>query len=142
MNEYTFKELEIGHEESFEACITEEMEDNFRVLTGDINPLHQDDMFALQIGNGGRFKKHISFGMLTAGFYSTLAGVYLPGKYSLIHSLEIKFLKPVFAGDHLTIRGVLTEKQEELRLIQVKAKIVNVNNQSVSKAKLKIIVLK
>ncbi len=142
MNEYTFKELKIGQEESFQIYITEEMEDNFRILTGDINPLHQDDMFALEAKNGVSFKKHISFGMLTAGFYSTLAGVYLPGKYSLIHSLEVKFPKPVFAGDHLTISGIITEKQEALRLIQVKAKIINVNSECVSKAKLKIIVLK
>jgi len=84
------------------------MEDTFRVITGDDNPLHRDDEFAREIG-GGKFRSHASFGMLTASLYSTIAGMYLPGKYSLIHSFdEISFLKPVFAGDVLTGRAEIT----------------------------------
>ena len=42
--------------------------------------------------------------MLTASFFSTMAGVYLPGKYSLIHSVEVKFLRPIYPGMVLTVR--------------------------------------
>lgn len=141
MNEFTFSQLDVGHKEEFTVQITKEMEDAFRQITGDVNPLHQDDSFAMQAGDG-RFPSHVSFGMLTASFYSTLAGVYLPGKYSLIHSLNIKFQKPVFAGDKITVTGEITDKQEALKLIQIKVTIKNQNSQNVSKADMKVLVMK
>ncbi len=141
MNEYTFDDLQPGMHESFLVRITEDMEDAFRNMTGDVNPLHKDDTYAYEIGEG-KFRGHISFGMLTASFYSTLVGVWLPGKYSLIHSLDIKFQKPVYEDDELTITGEIIEKQEALRLIIINAEIRNQNRQIVSKAKIKVLVLK
>lgn len=141
MNEYTYKELYIDQEQSFVIQVTQELEDDFRRMTGDINPLHKDDVFAEEIGQG-KFRSHVTFGMLTASFYSTLAGVYLPGKYSLIHSLSIKFQKPVYVGDELTVTGEIIDKQDELKLIQLKATIKNQNAQNVSKADMKILVMK
>ena len=141
MNTYTFAEIKEGMTESFSREITLEMEDAFRTISGDENPLHRDDAFAIEAG-GGRFKQHVTFGMLTAALYSALAGQYLPGKYSLIHSLEIKLQKPVFAGDVLTVTGTVARKQEGLNLIELKVKITNQKKQCVSKADMKVLVLK
>ena len=80
MNEYTYAELQAGQIETFSTEVTLEMEEQFRRITGDVNPLHRDDQYAREI-SGGRFQSHVTFGMLTASLYSTLAGVYLPGKY-------------------------------------------------------------
>ncbi len=140
MNEYTYDSICVGQTESFRVQIRADMEDEFRRLTGDTNPLHQSDDFARKAGKG-QFKGHVVFGMLTASFYSTLAGVYLPGKNSLIHSLEIDFLKPVYVGDWLTITGEVIATQKDLKLIIVKAVITNQENQKVSKAKMKILVM-
>lgn len=141
MNEYRFCDLKIGQTECFEVTVTKEMEDAFRKITGDTNPLHQSDDFAMEIGQG-KFNGHVAFGMLTASFYSTLAGVYLPGKNSLIHSLDIKFQKPVYAGDKLTVSGEIVNKQDELKLIQIKAVIKNERQQNVSKADMKVLVMR
>ena len=142
MNEYTMKDIEPGLEASFTKTMTVEMEDAFRQITGDDNPLHRDDGFAKEIG-GGRFRGHASFGMLTASLYSTMAGMYLPGKYSLIHSFdEISFLKPVFAGDELTVTGTVIDKNEDLKLIMLKVVIRNQDGKAVSRAKMKVLVLK
>lgn len=141
MNKYVFSDLKIGHKESFSVRITRELEDCFRQITGDANPLHQDDAFAEEIGKG-KFRSHVTFGMLTASFYSTLAGVYLPGKYSLIHSLDIKFQRPVYMGDQLTVGGEIAGRQEELKLIQIKAAIKNQNAQVVSRADMKVLVMR
>lgn len=140
MNEYTFDEIKVGQTESFTKEITVEMENMFRRITGDINPLHQDDFFAKKLGNE-RYKGHVSFGMLTASLCSTLAGVYLPGKYSLIHSIDnISFKKPVYAGDILSVTGTVASKQEDLKLILVNVKILNQDNKVVFKANMKILV--
>lgn len=117
MNEYRFEEIQEKQKESFEVNITEEMLDAFRQLTGDVNPLHADDAYAEEKGYPGK----VCFGMLTASFLSTLAGVWLPGKYSLIQSVEVKFSKPVFPGETLRISGQVTEKNETFRFIRVKA---------------------
>jgi len=141
MNSYRYAEIEIGHKESFKVIITKEMEDSFRNLTGDINPLHFDDRYASCI-MGKENISHVTFGMLTASFLSTLAGVWLPGKYSCIHSIEIGFSKPVFAGDELTIVGEVYDKEDGLRLLLLKAAMKNQNNKTVLKANMKVLVLK
>ena len=139
MNTYVYDEIPVGLTCSFTREITAEMEDQFREISGDENPLHKDDAFAKEIKGTA---SHVSFGMLTASLYSTLCGMYIPGMYSLIHSMELQFLKPVFAGDELTVTGEVTDKQDGLKLLRVKAKITNQNGKSVSKANIKVLVLR
>lgn len=142
MNEYTYDDILIGMTESFSKRITPEMEDAFRAITGDENPLHKDDVYAVQV-SGGKFERHVAFGMLTASLYSTVAGMYLLGKYSLIHSLEnVDFKKPVFAGDELFVTATVKDKQDDLHLIILDVVIRNQNNKVVSKASMKVLVQK
>lgn len=137
MNEFSYKELEIGHKESFSVEITEEKMDLFLQLSGDENPLHQDMWFAKENG----FASKLVYGMLTASFYSTLAGVHLPGRFCLLQEIGIKFTKPVFVGDVLTVSGRIEEKVDAYEILVIKAKITNQNNQPVSRAVMKVGVL-
>lgn len=142
MDELLIAEIQVGLKASFKRTITGEMEAGFRLISGDENPLHKDDIFAQEVSKG-KFKRHVTFGMLTASLYSTLAGMYLPGQYSLIHSFDkLSFLKPVFEGDELTVEGEVFDKEEELRLIRIKASIKNQNHEKVSSAKMKVLVMK
>ena len=141
MNEYRYSEIAVGMKAEFSKQITVEMENAFRELSGDDNPLHKDDAFAQSISDG-KYESHVAFGMLTASLYSTIAGVYLPGKYSLIHSFdEISFTKPVFAGDTLTVCGEVVDKMDDLRLLRLKVVIRNQDNNVVSRAKMKVLVM-
>ena len=103
MNDLSYEEIEVGHKESFTVTVTEEMMDKFLAITGDVNPLHNDEDYARSEGHPGR----VVYGMLSASLLSTLAGVYLPGKRSLIHEVKIKFAKPVYIGDTLTVEGTV-----------------------------------
>ncbi|MFJ7699422.1 MaoC/PaaZ C-terminal domain-containing protein [Lysinibacillus fusiformis] len=134
MNSYLYEELYIGLTASFSVVITEEHLSVFQNLTGDINPLHSDKQYAQEKG----YPSKIVFGMLTASYYSTLAGVYLPGERSLLHSVETKFLAPVFCGDKLTIFGTVADKSDTFKQITIKANIENQQGQMVSKATLKV----
>ena len=116
MNRYTFDEIEIGMEDGFAVTITEEMMESFRSLTGDVNPLHCDDGFAKEKGFDGK----VAYGMLTASFLSTMAGVYLPGERSLIQSVEVKFSKPVFPDDTISFSGKVSEKNETFQFLTLK----------------------
>lgn len=142
INEFCFDEITIGQTESFTKEITLEMENAFRDLSGDLNPLHENDAFAFEI-SGGNFKCHVAFGMLTASLLSTVAGVYMPGKYSLIHSIDnISFKNPVFVGDLLTVTATVKEKQNDLKLLRLTVKMTNQEHEVVLKADMKILVHK
>lgn len=134
MNKYTFDEIQIGMEESFEVTITEEMMDRFYLITKDCNPLHRDEAFAREKG----FEKQVVYGMLTASFLSTLAGVYLPGENSLIQSVETMFKKPVFVGDTLRISGKVSEKIDAFNCFKMKVVMTNQNEEKVLKGTMQI----
>lgn len=136
MNEYKYEEIKTGHKESFTVTVTEQMMDSFRDITGDINPLHNDEDYAKSMGHPGR----VAYGMLTGSLLSTLAGVYLPGKRSLIHEVNIKFAKPVYIGDTLTVEGVVDEKNDTYSLLMLKVTIRNRAGDKVCKAKMQVAV--
>ena len=63
--------------------------------------------------------------MLGASLFSTLAGVYLPGETCLLHSVDAKFVKPVYIGDVLTVTGKVQEVNETFHTVMIKAVITN-----------------
>ena len=139
MKEYRFEDI-VSRDENkteytkaeFSVTVTAEMMQKFYDISGDENPLHMDEEFARDKG----FDSRVVYGMLTASFYSRLAGVYLPGKFCLLHSVESSFKNPVFIGDTLTVSGYVKEKHEATRTIDIAATIINQNGKKVSKAKI------
>lgn len=134
MNNYSYEEINIGQKESFEVTITQEMLDGFRSITGDVNPLHCDSEYA----KGKGHPDVVAYGMLTASFLSTFAGVYMPGKRSLIHEVETKLERPVYVGDTITIEGTVKEKNDTFSFIIVKILMKNQKGEKVLKAKMQI----
>lgn len=137
MKEYKYEDLYIGLEESFQVQITEQMLNMFSEITGDCNPLHCDKDFAQKMG----YDNQVAYGMLTASFLSTLAGVYLPGKYSLIYEVDTKFVQPVMIGDTLDIRGKVDELNDTFHMFVMKVTISNQYGKKVLKGKMKVGVL-
>ena len=114
------------------------MMENFLALTRDTNPMHTSADYAKSNG----FKDTLVYGLLTTSFYSTLAGVYLPGKHCLLQEVSAQFTKPVFVGDVLTVSGKVAEVQETFRRIVIKARIVNQDGVTVNRATITAGVLK
>ncbi len=135
MKEYKFDDIKIGMECEFTSKLTEEKMNDFLKITNDINPLHNDKDYAISKG----YNDKVVYGMLTSSFLSTLAGVYLPGKYSLIHSVEILFKKPVYLKDSpLTIKGKVVEKNEMFKEFTIKYEILNNKNEKVTRGTMKV----
>ena len=109
MKEYEFKDIEVGMEVSFEYVLDEEMMEMFKKISKDINPLHNDLEYAKENG----YKEKVVYGLLTTSCLSSLAGMYIPGKYSLIHNIEISFIKPVYLIDCPLIVKVKKKYVEE-----------------------------
>lgn len=137
MNQYRFEDIYVGLKEEFQVTVTDEMMEQFCRITGDVNPLHKDEAFA----KGKGYESRVAYGMLTASFLSTLAGVYLPGERSLIHSVESKFVKPVYVGDTLTISGQVTECNDTFSVFTMKTVISNQKGEKVLRGKMQIGVL-
>ncbi|MBR1729931.1 MAG: MaoC family dehydratase N-terminal domain-containing protein [Selenomonadaceae bacterium] len=114
------------------------MMQNFCELSGDINPMHIDVDFARDNG----CKDKLVYGMLSASFYSKLVGVYLPGKYCLLQNIHVKFHKPVYVGDRLTISGKVSDIIESVKRLEIKATIRNQDGVKVSSAIIKVGCLK
>lgn len=130
MNRFGYDDLSVGQTESFTRTITEEMMEGFRTVSGDDNPLHADEEYAVSMG----FSDRVVYGMCTASLYSCLAGMYLPGEHCLLHSVHADFLRPVFIGDTLTVEGKIAEKHDSVKQVIIKAVIRNQDGKKVSKA--------
>ena len=92
-----------------------------------------DETYAADRGYPGR----VVYGMLGASFFSTLAGVYLPGEHCLLHGVECKFAKPVFIGDTLTVRGTVANVSEVGSEAEIKAVILNQDGKKVTRGVIK-----
>jgi len=133
MNEYRWSDLRVGLGARFEACVTDEAMRRFGELSGDVNPLHVDEAFARQSGFPGR----VAYGLLTSSYYSTLVGMYLPGRWALLHGLDVELKAPAFVGDRLTVSGEITHLSDAFRRMEIKGSIVNAEGTTVSKAKIR-----
>ena len=134
MNSYKFVDINVGLEESFSVRVNSEKLDKFLKISGDINPLHTDAEYSKSKG----FSDRVVYGMLTSSFFSTLVGVYLPGKYSILQGIDIQFYEPVFIDDILTITGKVSYINEAYKQLEIKAVIINQDNKKVSKATIKV----
>ena len=133
MNHYTLAEMQPGLTESFTVTVTQAMMDQFLAITGDCSPIHVDAAYAKDRGYPGC----VVYGMLGASFFSTLAGVYLPGEHCLLHGVECKFARPVFVGDTLTVTGTVVSVSEAVAEAEIKAVITNQQGKKVTRGVIK-----
>lgn len=138
MNTFKYEDINIGQIEEFAFEITNEKMKQFLELSGDVNPLHNNIEYAKEKG----YEDVVVYGLLTTSALSTLAGVYLPGKYSLIHSVEISFVKPVFIkSSPLKVRGEVISKDDRFSQITVKVSIFDKQQIKVCRGIMKIGIL-
>lgn len=119
MEHYSFEDIDIGIVESFEVDITEDKMKAFSQLSGDFNPMHVDYKYAIEHG----YKGILVYGMLSSLFYSTLVGMYLPGKKCLLNKCAVDYKYPVYIGDKLTVSGRVVDKRVGTRRIMIYGQI-------------------
>ncbi len=129
-------EINKGDVYSFNKKILEEDVLRFADLTGDFNPLHVDKEF----GEKSKFKKNIVHGMLAGSLFSTLVGMYCPGKNALYLSQTLNFKLPIFYNDTITVNGTVIAKNDAINLIILKTEIIKEEKVCISgEAKIKIL---
>jgi 3-hydroxybutyryl-CoA dehydratase len=106
-----FDELSVGLRASFAKTVTETDVVLFAGITGDLNPMHVNQVAAAESRFGGR----IAHGMLTASFLCPVLGMHLPGPGTIHLEQHLRFLHPVRIGDTVTAWAQVTELLPERR---------------------------
>ena len=112
----TIDQLNIGDRASISKLITERDVIRFAELTGDINPIHMDKLYAEQAVFGER----IAHGMLIASLISAVLGIKLPGPGNIYVSQSLKFRAPVKFGDIIEAEVEVVEKIPERNRVHLK----------------------
>lgn len=109
----TYDEIQVGDKAAFSKTITESDIHSFSAMTADFNPIHVDEVYATTSSLGKKVGGRIAQGMLSASLFSTLVGMYIPGKGALYYSQTCNFRKPVRIGDTLRAECEVIEKMEK-----------------------------
>ena len=135
-SEYSFDEIEIGMQKSFKIFISEDYLDDFAKLSGDDNPLHMNEEYA----SSTSFKKRVCSGMFLSSFFSSLVGMYLPGKHALHISQSLNFVNPCFIGEMITVEGKVVDKSPATKIIKLETTITNESGKRIIDGKAQVIV--
>ncbi len=81
----------------------------FAALSGDHNPIHLDEEYASKT----RFGRRIAHGMLVAGMISAVLGNEIPGIGAIYAGQTIRFTRPVYLGDTITVTATITSYDRE-----------------------------
>jgi len=101
--------------------------EKFAQLTSDRNPLHVDEAFAART----RFRRRIAQGILSASLVSTCIGMHLPGTGAIYLDQTLRFVKPVYVGDTVTLTATVSHIREDKPLLTLSTIWTNQHGQKV-----------
>ncbi|OZM77913.1 dehydratase [Pseudonocardia sp. MH-G8] len=121
-------------ETTFSKTVGEADVYGFAGISGDLSPNHVDEQYM----SGTRYGKRIAHGVLSIAFMSTCSS-------KLIESLgnpptvsygydRVRFIKPVFIGDTLTVRYTVADVDEQEQRCTSDVKVFNQDGELVSAA--------
>ena len=95
----------------------------FAGASGDFNPNHHDEIFAIRSG----FEKVFAMGPLSLGYLSRMLNENL-GPTSF-RKFQIRFVSQAWPGDILTCRGTVVRQYEvsNEKFIEIEAEVINQN---------------
>jgi len=123
----TYEDLTCGQRANFTKTITQADISHFIAITADANPLHVDAGFAARTF----FEKPIAHGMLSAGLFSHVLGMIMPGTGAIYRSQTLEFHRPVYVGDTLTASLEITRIDSQEEVIEMQGQITNQNGETI-----------
>ncbi len=117
------KKLELGQEFFRTFEITEELLMVFGDLAKDYNRIHTDEDYAKSKG----YKGKVSYGNILSLLISTLVGETLKEYEVMLISQSINYKKPFYLGDIITLKGIIKENNEVLKVVKIKLQFSNIS---------------
>ncbi len=125
--------IEIGRTVRFSKTVGECDVYGFAGITGDFSPNHVDEEYM----KGTPYGRRIAHGVLSIGYMSTASTKILEGipfpcvSYGYDH---VRFVRPIFIGDTITVVYQVTEKVPEKAQLLSKVTVTNQKGEVVSAA--------
>ena len=101
-------DFKVGDRVSVTVQVTDKMVRQFAEVSGDHNPIHLDEEYA----KNTRFGRRIAHGMIAGALISRALAMELGGE-GIYLSQTLKFLKPIFIDDEVTIELYVASAREE-----------------------------
>jgi len=114
--------------------VTEAIWQGFQDLFGDKNPIHTDSNYAKE----KNFQDIITHGNILNGFLSYFIGELLPIKNVIIHTQEIKYLKPVYLNDALSFQAEVVNFSDSVQVAEMKYSFQKESGEKVAKGNIQI----
>ena len=121
-----FDDIPIGRKHSATRTFTEADVNAFGHLSGDLNPLHMDNTFAVKT----QFGRRVAHGLLTGAVVSRVH-TELTGPGFVYVGQELRFLGPVFVDDTITVEVTVIEKKAAKRILIMDTMVRNQSGQAV-----------
>lgn len=112
--------------------VSQAVYDGFIATFNDRNPYHVNDAAAREKGFAGK----IMHGNILSGFLSYFVGECLPTKCVVIQSQEIKFHKPVYLDDALTLHAEVADFFASVNTAEIAFQFENQHNAKVARGKM------
>jgi len=108
-----YEDIQLGQSASMEKTVTERDVQMFGEATGDLNPLHFDQAYAVKT----IFRGRVAHGALSIGFISAVIGMKLPGEGTIFVSARTDFKAPVRIGDTVLTTCTVKEIRERRQVV-------------------------
>jgi acyl dehydratase len=113
--------MKVGDSATKTLLITEELIQNFAIVTGDFNPVHLDEAYA----SNSFFRARVAHGLIPATLIGSILGTILPGPGSIYLSQTLEFKAPVYLGDRITAEVTVAGISEPNLKIQLDTRVFN-----------------
>lgn len=117
----------LGQTAELTHCYSEEEVNRFAEISGDHNPVHLDAEYA----KNTRFGKKLVHGFLSGSLISAVLGNVCPGEGSIYMNQNMDFLRPVFIGDTITAKVVVTSIDKGKKQMTLTTTCTNQNGKTV-----------
>jgi acyl dehydratase len=126
-HQYEFADLTLGMNATTKRVFTLGDIEMFRVLAPDAAPVHFDRAFAMAMG----YRDVLVFGWLAGAPFSGLLGMKLPGPATVLHSVRISMVAPVYPGDEILYRAEIKQLVAAVRAVVLELVAVRTVDQQV-----------
>lgn len=123
----TFNDFFLGQTAELARSYSEQDVEQFADISGDRNPIHLNAEYA----KNTRFGKRIVHGFLSGSLISAVLGNICPGEGSVYMNQTMNFLRPVFIGDEITAKVVVTGIDSEKKQLTLETTCTNQNGKTV-----------
>ncbi len=120
ISNYTYDEITIGQTATYSKLITAQDVQIFAAASGDVNPVHLDPDYAATT----QFKACIAHGMLSGAIVSAAIAMELPGPGTIYLSQTLRFRRPVFVDDTITVKLEVVDKKKR-SVVSLDCKVFN-----------------